>query len=96
MAIVELSKALRNYFATYTITTKRLILHQGLLNTKTTELKLCYCSNLVLKQKLAGKIMDYGDFGLRSGGVDIFFNDVPNPLEFKKTLTMAINHSTFQ
>lgn len=86
---------LRHFFAVYTITTTRLILHVGFLNTRTTELKLCYCSNIILMQTLGGKILNYGDFSLRAGGVDMFFNDVPAPLKFKRVLIDAINSSVY-
>lgn len=90
-----LSAGLRQVFVKYIITTDRLIHHRGFLNTRTTELKLCYCSNLILIQNLGGKIFQYGDFKLRAGGVDMFFNDVPSPLRFKRTLTDAINDSVY-
>lgn len=86
--------AIGNIFQMYTVTNERLVLRQGLLSTRTTELQLRYCSNLMMTQSLLGKILGYGDFKLRSGGVDIFFNDVPEPKEFKRILSAAIDKAS--
>jgi len=85
----------RQVMVRYVITDQRLIHHSGFFNTRTTELKLCYCSNLILDQNIWGKILCYGDFKLRSGGVDMFFNDVPHPLDFKRILTRAIENAEY-
>lgn len=90
-----LNLGFKQFLIRYIITTERLIHHQGFLNTKTVELKLCYCSNLILVQNLMGKMLNYGDFKLRAGGVDMLFNDVPNPLPFKKALTEAIRTAIY-
>ena len=95
LALSSASTGMKQVLRRYTVTNERLIQHVGFLNTETTELKLCYCSNLVLSQSLGGKILGYGDFRMRAGGVEMFFNDVPDPLKFKKVLTDAIDNAVY-
>lgn len=80
--IIRIIKMISSEFA---ITTKRVIMKTGLINTNTFELNLSKIESVNVNQSILGKILNYGTITFIGTGAtkEIFFK-VSNPMEFRK------------
>lgn len=73
----------------YRITNHRVTVKKGILNKETSEVSIVDLKNVLIKQSLAGRILDYGDvLGGTAGtsGNEMMVEGVKDPVRFKDTI----------
>jgi uncharacterized membrane protein YdbT with pleckstrin-like domain len=80
--LVPLFKMLGSEFA---ITSKRVIMKTGLLNSNTFEMSLAKIESVNVNQGVLGKLLDYGTVTfIGTGSTRETFNHVSGPMEFRR------------
>ena len=69
----------------FVITSKRIVIKQGLISRRTLELNLSKVESVNVDQSILGRILDYGTIiVIGTGGTREAFADIAAPLEFRK------------
>ena len=69
----------------FAITTKRVIIKVGLIARRTLEMNLSKIETVNVDQSIMGRILDYGSITvIGTGGTREIFNDIANPMQFRK------------
>ena len=90
-AIVVLLQALiRRRTSEFAVTTKRVILKLGVMNTRSVELLLGKIEGISVTQSLAGRLFGFGGIVVTgSGGTQEPFNGIQAPLAFRQAVQAA-------
>lgn len=74
----------------YAVTNKRVILKIGVLSHRQLDLVLTKCEGLQVKQSIFGRIFNFGNLLVTTGGVINTFHFVSNPFQFKREIDQQI------
>ncbi len=91
--IIVLKAYARSSSSEFAVTNRRVMLKTGAVKRKLTELQLNRAEGLRVDQSVMGRIFDYGDIIITSGGVTETFSPIAQPYEFKKQINNAIEGS---
>jgi uncharacterized membrane protein YdbT with pleckstrin-like domain len=69
----------------FAITTKRVIIKEGLIARRTLEMNLSKIETVNVDQSILGRILDYGSITvIGTGGTREVFNNIASPMQFRK------------
>lgn len=75
----------------FVVTNKRIVVHVGVISSRSFELLLSKVESIGVEQGLLGKIMKSGSLVINgTGGSKEIFHDVENPFEFRKIVSEQI------
>ena len=75
----------------FVVTNKRIVVHVGVISSRSFELLLSKVESISVEQGLLGKIMKSGSLVISgTGGTKEIFHEVENPFEFRKTVLEQI------
>ena len=78
---------LERWTSEFGVTSKRVIIKVGLIQRRTLELLIRQVEAISVEQSLAGRIFNFGTITLTgTGGVRETFNNIANPLEFRRSI----------
>lgn len=75
----------------YGITNKRIIMKQGVIQRRTTEIFLSKIESINISQSIMGRISGYGGIIIvGTGGTTDYYNNVPNPVHFRNLVQQRL------
>ena len=88
--LVLIPAHLKRQSSEFAVTTRRVIVKVGVLNTRSIELLLSKIEAIAVTQSLLGRMMGYGEIIVTgSGGTKEVFADIQGPLEFRQAVQAA-------
>jgi uncharacterized membrane protein YdbT with pleckstrin-like domain len=77
----------------YVVTNKRIIMREGLLDRRTSDLRLATISSVSIDQGVLAQILNYGNITINGfGGQQDYFIQVSAPIEFQKNAHVQIDN----
>lgn len=91
-AIISMMKALAEYyFHNYTLTNKRMLIHEGWFNSNSTEIFLQKIDSFKVAQNIGGKLLGYGTIIIiGAAGSQHQFELLNDPLSFRQRMQQQI------
>jgi uncharacterized membrane protein YdbT with pleckstrin-like domain len=78
-----------HYFTEYTVTNRRVMVKRGVIRRRVSEMSLGQVEGINLGQSVIGRILGYGNLGVRgTGGDSVVFGMVQDPVAFR---TLVLN-----
>lgn len=85
--LVLLTAIIKRQSSDFAVTSKRVMMKTGVLNTRSVELLLGKIEAIAVHQTLGGRLFRYGDIIVTgSGGTEESFSSIQAPLEFRRSV----------
>ena len=92
IALFSFGKAiLRKLGSEFMLTSKRVVLRQGIISRKTIEVLLVKCEGISVNQSIIGRILGFGTLVVTTGGATSHFDFVKRPVEFRNRVNAEID-----
>lgn len=91
LAIIKTTiQLIRREFSTFTLTDKRIITEEGILNRDKNSITLDKVKSTSIQYPLAGQILNYGNVIVRTWTNSVRLFDVPNPKNWEREISKHI------
>lgn len=85
----------KRHSSEFAVTTKRVIIKLGVLNTRSVELLLPKIEGITVTQSLGGRLLGYGEIVvIGTGGTQESFAGIQSPLDFRQAVQAATDVKT--